>query len=210
MKNSELMVEYQLKSRGIKDEKVLRAFGKIRRELFVDPRFAADAYGDRPLPIGEGQTISQPYIVAKMTELLDVGKDMRVLEIGTGSGYQTAILAELAKEVFTIERHPALLENAKNVLSELNYLNIKFKTGDGTLGWEENSPYDRIIVTAATPDVPPLLFEQLKEFGKIVLPVGERYHQRLAVVTKKSGSEAVSYFDECIFVPLIGKHGFHK
>lgn len=210
MHAAERMVKEHLVARGIKNPQVLDAFRRVPRELFVEERYRADAYGDHPLPIGSGQSISQPFIVAKMTELLDVSKEMRVLEIGTGSGYQTAILAELAGSVYTVERLGTLLDGAKIVLGRLEYKNIYFRLGDGTLGWPEFAPYDRIIITAAAPSVPEPLFEQLKEFGKMVIPVGERYHQTLIVIRKVGGKKSVTESDECIFVPLVGKYGYRE
>ncbi len=206
----EQMVRFQLVARGIKNKRVIDAFRKVPRHLFVNERFRDDAYGDHPLPIGAGQTISQPFIVARMTEFLEVTEDTKVLEIGTGSGYQTAILAELAKEVYTVERIESLLEGAKKILDNLGYKNIRFKTGDGTLGWRKFAPFDRIIVTAAAPDITQTLFEQLKENGKMVMPLGERFSQVLTVVEKARGKKKVYKSDGCIFVPLIGEYGFEQ
>lgn len=200
------MVETQLISRGIRDRKVIDAFLKVPRRAFVPPQYADEAYDDHPLPIGDGQTISQPFMAAVMTELLDIGKTDKVLEIGTGSGYQTAILAELGKEIFTVERIRALSENAKAVLGSLHYANIRFKTGDGTLGWPEEAPFDKIIVTAAAREIPGELAEQLAEGGKLVIPVGERFSQVLVLAEKKNGSIKIGRFGGCVFVPLVGKH----
>ena len=202
------MVEIQLIGRGIRDKKVISAFLKVPRHEFVPPPHRKDAYGDFPLPIGEGQTISQPYMVALMTELLLLKGDEKVLEIGTGSGYQTAILAEIAKSIYTVERIASLLERAKEILEFLGYKNIHFRVGDGTKGWEENAPYDAIIVTAASPEIPPPLFEQLKEGGRMVIPVGNRLGQDLIRVTKKKGKPKKENFGPCIFVPLIGEYGW--
>jgi len=165
------------------------------------------AYADFPVPIGEGQTISQPYIVALMTECLDLRGEEKVLEIGTGSGYQTAILAELAKEIYSVERFKNLAESAEAVVNELGYKNIKIKVGDGTLGWPEMGPFDRIIITAASPRIPLPLTEQLKESGKLILPLGESFSQVLTAVEKKKGKLESIEICGCIFVPLVGKYG---
>ncbi len=202
------MVETQIVARGVRDRKVIEAFLNIPRHLFVPPECIDQAYRDYPLPIGHGQTISQPYMVAVMTELLELYEHHRVLEIGTGSGYQTAILAWIAKEVYTIEKIPELSEKARKVLEKLGFKNIHFKVGDGTLGWPEFAPYDRIIVTAAAPDVPPPLIEQLKEGGIIVIPVGDRHSQILVRGVKSNGSLKIEEFFPCAFVPLKGKYGF--
>ena len=202
------MVEYQIKLRGVEDPLVLKAMLKVKRHLFVPEDLRKEAYEDYPLPIGEDQTISQPYMVAIMTELLELKGDEKVLEIGTGSGYQTAILAEIAKEVYSVERIKSLAERAKNILDKLGYSNIKIKVGDGSEGWEEFSPYDAILVTAGAPDVPEPLFEQLKEGGRLVIPVGGRFSQTLVRVRKIKGKKKVEEFFDCAFVPLIGKYGF--
>lgn len=207
----EKMVESQIKNRGIIDEKVLKAMLKVPRHLFVDPALRDQAYGDYPLPIGEGQTISQPYIVALMTEALDLKGNERVLEIGTGSGYQTAILAEIALWVYTIEKYPTLQERAKKILiQELGYKNITFKIGDGTLGWKEASPFDAIIVTAASPQIPPPLIEQLGEGGRIVIPVGDEFSQMLIKGIKKGGKLQTKTLEPVRFVKLIGAYGFKE
>lgn len=177
------MVENQIKSRGIKDPRILDAMLKVKRHRFVPPHIRHSAYEDYPLPIGEGQTISQPYIVALMSELLAPKSTERILEIGTGSGYQTAILAELAGEVYTIEILEPLARQSERLLKELNYKNIKVKIGDGFLGWPESFPYDGIIVTCAPEKIPPPLLEQLAEGGRLVIPVG-RYWQDLKLVRK--------------------------
>ncbi len=203
------MVEEQLIARGITDDLVLDAFLNVPREQFVPKGLQKYAYEDGPVSIGFGQTISQPYVVAVMTQLLDLKKDDKVLEIGTGSGYQTAILARLSGQVYTVERIPGLLERAKKILNELGYRNIYFRLGDGSLGWEDETPYDKIIVTAAAPNVPPSLIGQLKRSGKMVIPVGDRYSQDLLVVQKdeknriKIGSKM-----RCVFVPLVGEQGW--
>jgi len=206
----ERMVETQIKARGIKDERVLKAMLKVPRHLFVDEALRDQAYGDFPLPIGEGQTISQPYIVALMTEALELKGNERVLEVGTGSGYQTAILAELALWVYTIERFFTLLERAKKVLTELGYKNISFKLDDGTLGWKEVAPFDAIIVTAASPDIPPPLVEQLSEGGRIVIPVGDEFSQTLIKGVKKGGKLHTKALESVRFVKLVGAYGFKE
>lgn len=207
----ERMVKEQIEARGIKDGRVLAAMRKIPRHLFVDEALWSQAYNDYPLPIGEGQTISQPYIVALMTEALELKGNEKVLEIGTGSGYQTAILAELAQNVFTIERVPSLLEKAKAVLDGLGYFNIAYKTGDGTLGWPEAAPFQAIIVTAAAPDIPPPFLEQLDVFGKLVIPIGDRAAQVLYKITKLAdGSIIRENLGGCRFVPLVGVHGWSE
>lgn len=202
------MLEEQLIPRGIEDKRVLDAFYKIERHKFVPETLAQSAYGDFPVSIGEGQTISQPYIVALMTQCLALGGEERVLEIGTGSGYQTAILAELAKEVYSIERFPGLEERAKALLNSLGYSNIKIMQGDGTLGWPEAAPFDRIIITAASPRIPLPLTDQLKENGKLVLPLGETFSQVLTVAEKKQGKLESVQVCGCVFVPLVGKYGY--
>lgn len=204
------MVEEQLIARGIKNERVLDAFYKVQRHKFVPEDLRISAYADFPVPIGEGQTISQPYIVALMTECLELTGQEKVLEIGTGSGYQAAILAELAKEVYSIERFEILSKRTQEILKEMGYTNIRIKVGDGTLGWPEFAPFDRIIVTAATPKVPLPLTEQLQEGGKLVLPLGETFSQVLTVIEKKKdGFESIEICG-CVFVPLVGKYGWKE
>ncbi len=205
------MVETQIKDRGIYDERVLKAMLKVPRHLFVESALWDQAYGDYPLPIGEKQTISQPYIVALMTSALEVKDKERVLEIGTGSGYQTAILAELALWVYTIEKYPTLQERAKKVLiHQLGYKNISFKIGDGTLGWKEVSPFEAIIVTAASPQIPSPLIEQLAEGGKIVIPVGDEFSQVLIKGVKKGGVLHTQSLEPVRFVKLVGAYGFKE
>lgn len=206
-----LMVEEQILSRGVRDRRVLEALLKVPRHLFVPKEYIDEAYNDYPLPIGYGQTISQPYMVAVMTELLELSGVEKVLEIGTGSGYQTAILAELSREVCTIEKVEELSIRAQEILMRLGYKNVKFKVGDGTLGWPEEAPFDRILVTAGAPEPPPPLLEQLSLDGIMVIPVGSRYSQVLTRVRKKGESkyESEELFD-CAFVPLIGEFGFEK
>lgn len=200
------MVEEQLIRRGINDERVLAAFYKVERHKFIPEDLRTSAYGDFPVPIGEGQTISQPYIVALMTECLQLKGQEKVLEIGTGSGYQAAILAELTQEIWSIERFTTLAERAQNVLGALGYTNIKIKVGDGTLGWPEEAPFERIIITAATPRIPLPLQEQLKEGGRLILPIGETFIQVLTLAEKREGKINLNEICGCVFVPLVGKY----
>lgn len=203
------MVEAQLMARGIKDQRVLAAMLKVPRHLFVEEALWDRAYGDHALPIGEGQTISQPYMVAIMTELMGLKGDEKVLEIGTGSGYQAAILAELCYKVCTVERVGALASRARKLLDALGYSNIALRAFDGTYGWRDESPFDGIMVTAASPDVPMPLFEQLKEGGRMLIPIGDRWLQTLTVVTKqKGGAMDRKPSVGCMFVPLLGAYGF--
>jgi len=204
----EEMVTQQIMGRGVVTPRVIAAFRKVPRHLFVPEQFQSHSYNDHPLPIGEGQTISQPYIVALMTDLLDLSGEEKVLEIGTGSGYQAAILAELAKEVYTVERLKLLAEGAEKVLKELNYQNVKVLVGDGTKGWKEFSPYKRIMITASAPDVPQPLFEQLDEMGKLVVPIGGKWLQDLTLIEKKKGKMIRKSVCGCVFVPLIGEYGY--
>lgn len=201
------MVEAQLSNRGIRDQRVLNAFHKVPRHSFIPQEEQKDAYSDFPLPIGNNQTISQPYIVALMTESLDLSGQEKILEIGTGSGYQTAILAELAQEVYTLERITELSQNAQKILSELGYKNIRFKVDDGTLGWKEEEPFDRIIITAYCPEIPEPLIEQLNETGKIILPLGDTFSQMLTIAEKNHGKLIYRDLCSCVFVPLVGIHG---
>ncbi len=200
-------METQIVTRGISDKKVIDAMLKIPREKFIEKKFYPQAYNDHPLPIEEGQTISQPFIVALMTELLNLTGDVKVLEIGTGSGYQTAILAELSKEVYTVERYSMLFNNARKILDELSYKNVFLFNCDGTEGLKEHSPFDRIIVTAASDKIPQPLVEQLKEAGKLVIPVGNRISQDLIVADKINGKLEIKNYGGVTFVPLIGKYG---
>lgn len=204
----DLMVDTQLIPRGIRDERVLKAMRKVPRHLFIDESQWFRAYDDMALPIGEGQTISQPYMVAIMTELLELKGYEKVLEIGTGSGYQAAILAELSKEVYTIERVQSLSERASMVLRSLDYDNVHLRVGDGTLGWPEEAPFDRVIITAACPEIPEPIINQLNEGGIVVAPVGERFSQVLLKVRKEAGKLIDEYHTPCVFVPLIGKYGW--
>lgn len=202
------MVTEQLIPGGIKDQKVLDAMGRIPREAFIDPGIIDQAYEDRPLHIGLGQTISQPLIVAMMTEALKLKGHEKVLEIGTGSGYQAAILAELAKEVYTIERVDVLSIRARKNLHRLLYKNIKFRIGDGTLGWPEEAPFDGIMVTAGAPVIPGTLREQLAEGGRLVIPVGGDVVQELLIVTREKDSFSTKTVTGCRFVKLIGEYGW--
>ncbi len=187
---------------------MLEVMGRMPRHAFVDERLRKIAYGDHPLSIGNEQTISQPYIVAAMTEALELRLEDRVLEVGSGSGYQTAILAELAREVFTIERIPFLAEKASKILLECGYNNVHFKTGNGTLGWKEHEPFCKILVTAYSPGIPRELFEQLREKGRMVIPVGDAFSQVLTMVDKIGGKPKKSSLFSCIFVPLVGDNGW--
>lgn len=200
------MVENDIKGRGIKDKKVLEVMGKIPRHLLVDEKQRDRAYADYPLPIGEGQTISQPYVVALMTEALKLKSSDRVLEIGTGSGYQAAVLAEIVKEVYTIEIRKSLADMASKRLKDLGYKNVKVKYADGYFGWEEYAPFNAIIITAAANHIPPPLIKQLKEGGRLILPLGSTvYYQTLTLVTKKKGDLNVEQMVPVAFVPMIGE-----
>jgi len=202
----ERMVQEQIKARGIKDEGVLEAMLKVLRHKFVPQEYISHAYEDKPLPIGLGQTISQPYIVALMTELLQVEKGDKVLEVGTGSGYQAAVLAEIVDEVYTIEIFEALGKKAKERLKKLGYTNVHIKIADGYYGWEEHAPYDAIIVTCAAEHVPPPLISQLKEGGKMCIPVGGLLIQNLMLIEKRGGKVISKNILPVRFVPLLGKH----
>ena len=204
----ERMVKTQLIPRGINDKRVLEVMGKIPRDRFTEEALRREAYNDHPLPIGHKQTISQPYIVALMTEVLELTGKERTLEIGTGSGYQTAILAELSEKVYTVERIKSLLVKSRNILAELGYNNILFKAFDGTLGWKEYEPYDAIIVTAGAPNVPQPLLDQLAEGGRLIIPVGNKFSQELIKITKKRGRYIQKNLGGCRFVDLIGVHGW--
>lgn len=204
----EAMVAEQLVARGIRSQRVLDALRVVPRHRFIPSEATASAYEDRPLPIGLDQTISQPYMVARMTELLDLAPTDRVLEIGTGSGYQTAVLAELCAEVVTLERHPALHEQARNTLGALGYANIELICADGTLGYPPRAPYDAILVTAGSPRIPPLLLAQLAEGARLICPVGTRQQQRLMKVTRQGNTLIEETHTTCIFVPLTGQDGW--
>ena len=197
------MVNEQIIARGVRAESVIKAMQKVERHLFVPEQYRNFAYSDRPLPIGEGQTISQPYIVALMTDLLDLKKSDKVLEIGTGSGYQAAILAEICDSVYTIEIIPSLGKQAQALLRELGYHNIHCKIGDGSLGWPEHAPYDGIIVTCAPSKIPQPLKEQLAEGGRMVIPVGATYTQELVLVTKPKGKLIQKSVIPVRFVPML-------
>lgn len=204
----EFMVNTQLIPRGIKDERVLKVMRKVPRHLFVDEAMQYKAYDDMALPIYGGQTISQPYMVAIMTELLELKGNEKVLEVGTGSGYQAAILAGLSRDVYTIDRIPVLVEKAEEKFRILGYKNIHTRVGDGTLGWPEEAPFDRIIITAGTPEIPDPLLKQLSEDGIIVAPVGDRLSQQLIKVKKSKGKLLEERHTPCVFVPLIGRYGW--
>jgi len=204
----ERMVKNQLIARGIKDERILRVMDKIPRHLFIENALYGEAYNDHPVPIGEKQTISQPYIVALMTEALELKGDEKTLEIGTGSGYQTAILAELSSRVYTIERIKSLLGNARKLLSQLGYDTILFKAFDGTLGWKEYAPFDAIIVTAGAPHLAKPLIDQLADNGRMIIPVGDRYSQELIKIVRKGKEFKQKSLGGCRFVNLIGAHGW--
>jgi len=202
------MVETQLVPRGITDERVLDAMREVPRHAFVGPGMESSAYGDHALPIGEAQTISQPFMVALMTQELALTGREKVLEIGTGSGYQTALLARLAEQVFSVERVESLGRRAQKTLEELGYTNVLIKIGDGSIGWKEFSPFDRIIVTAGSPNLPASLLDQLDDPGAMVIPVGNQGFQELKVVHRESGSDTLRNAGGCVFVPLLGKEGW--
>ena len=204
------MLRNNLIPRGINDPEVLKAMGKIHRHLFVEEALEGEAYNDHPLPIGHKQTISQPYIVALMTQALRLSGKDRVLEIGTGSGYQTAILAELADRVYTVERIRPLMEQARTLLNTMGYTNILFRAFDGTIGWKEHAPYDGIIITAGSPDIPKPLLEQLEEGGRMIVPVGDRSTQTLFKVIRQGNGYVKEDLGGCRFVDLIGAHGWKK
>jgi len=203
------MVKQQIKGRGVYDSKVLAAMQKVPRHQFVPEEKQTSAYGDFPLPIGEGQTVSQPYMVAIMTEALDLSGDEKILEVGTGSGYQAAVLSELADKVVSVERIATLADSAQKRLFELQYNNVKVYKGDGTLGWPQESPFDAIIVTAGAPSTPSALLEQLSTGGRLVVPIGDRRSQMLNIHTKRSDKEfGTTTSTACRFVDLIGEQGW--
>jgi protein-L-isoaspartate(D-aspartate) O-methyltransferase len=202
------MVDEQLVRRGITDERVLAAMRRVPRHRFVQEALRERAYGDHPLPIGEEQTISQPYIVGLMSSLLELTGREKVLDVGTGSGYQTAVLAELARRVCSIERLPRLAERARAVLESLGYMNVWVRVGDGTLGWQDEAPFDRILVAAGGPAVPQALFEQLAAGGRMVLPIGDTENQTLTVVENAGGQMQTRVAGECKFVKLVGKYAW--
>lgn len=202
------MVEDQLRRRGIRDERVLDAMLRVPRHEFVSPALAALAYADRPLPIGESETISQPYMVAAMTQAVDVQPGDEVLEVGSGSGYQAAILAVLGAKVYTIERNFRLVEAARMRLARLGYTGVEVLWGDGSEGYPPAAPYQIILVTAASPQAPQALIDQLDEGGRMVIPAGGLEHQELQLITRSGGHMITRILDACQFVPLVGKHGW--
>ncbi len=204
------MVEEQIVGRGVKDERVLAAMRKVARHEFLPDAIRGMAYADNALPIGESQTMSQPYMVALMTELLGLRGPERVLEIGTGSGYQAAVLAELCEKVFTVERVKLLADRARAVLDRLGYRTVAIKVYDGTYGWKEMGPFDAIMVTAGAPEIPGPLIDQLKPAGRMVIPVGDRNGQRLLKVIRTGEGPVIESSIPCVFVPLIGAHGWKE
>ncbi len=206
----ERMILLNLKSRDIKEEKVLKAMAEVPREAFVPEKYKPRAYEDNPLPIGTGQTISQPYIVAKMTQELQLDESCDVLEIGTGCGYQAAVLAKIAKKVYTVERHHELMEAAQANLEKIGIGNVEFHLGDGSKGWHEDKKFDRIIVTACMPSVPDTLIDQLKNDGILIAPVGSIYSQMLVRVKNNFGQLKQESLCGVRFVRMIGEHGFDK
>jgi protein-L-isoaspartate(D-aspartate) O-methyltransferase len=210
VRQREEMVRNQIEARGIKSPRVLAAFRQVPRHLFVSEALRDQAYGDYPLPIGEQQTISQPFIVAEMTQALDLGEDDRVLEIGTGSGYQAAILAQIVYRVYTIERIHSLYLQTRNLFDKLHYHNIVMKYADGTKGWQDESPFDGIIVTAGAPQIPDVLIDQLGEGGRLVVPVGNQHSQELIKLFRDDQNILQTNLGGCRFVKLIGKHGWKE
>src|SRR5206468_2043783 len=206
----ERMVDEQIARRGITDARVLQAMRRVPRHRFVEEPLRDRAYGDHPLPIGEQQTISQPYIVALMTSLLALHGTEKVLEVGTGSGYQTAVLAELARRVCSIERLGPLAARARTLIEGLGYTNVWIRVGNGALGWSDEAPFDRILVAAGGPGVPPPLFEQLAEGGRMVLPLGDAEGQILTLVERVGGEMRTRAFGDCMFVPLVGKYAWES
>jgi protein-L-isoaspartate(D-aspartate) O-methyltransferase len=204
------MVRRQIEARGITDKKVLQAMLTVPRHLFVSEALRDQAYGDYPLPIGEQQTISQPYIVAEMTQALELGPNDRVLEIGTGSGYQAAVLAKIAYRVYTIERIRSLFMQARAIFDRLRYFNIVTRYSDGTNGWEDEAPFDAIIVTAGAPEVPETLVNQMSQGGRLVLPVGNQHSQDLTKITRDRHGLHQTNLGGCRFVKLVGEHGWQE
>jgi len=204
----ERMVAEQLQARGIRDPRVLGAMRRVPRERFVDESMRERAYEDAPLPIGYGQTISQPYMVARMCELAALAGDEAVLEIGAGSGYQAAILGQLARQVYAVELRPELARAAERRLAGLGYANVEVGRFDGTYGWRERAPFDAIVVAAGAPEVPPLLVDQLADGGRLIVPVGPRQGQRLAIVTRRGAQYVTEWATPCAFVDLVGKYGW--
>lgn len=209
MSDKQEMLDRQLRRRGISDQRILDAMAKVPRQEFVDPELREQAYEDRPLAIGCRQTVSQPYIVASMLQSVAPQSSDCVLEIGTGSGYQTALLAELARRILSIERHPELAETARGRLQAMGYANVRVVVGDGTLGYPYEAPYDVILVSAAAPQVPPSLADQLAMNGRMIIPVGNLEAQQLVLVRRGEAGIQASPLDGCVFVPLIGAEGFH-
>ncbi|HEY3294263.1 MAG TPA: protein-L-isoaspartate(D-aspartate) O-methyltransferase [bacterium] len=204
----EEMVLTQLERRGITDSRVLEAMRKVKRHHFVEAAFRDRAYDDTPLPLEAGQTISQPYVVARMTSLLDIRPTDKVLDIGTGSGYQTAILAELARKVYSIERHMPLVMKARRNLEAEGYANVILKQGDGTIGWAEFAPFDKIVISAAAPVFPKTLFNQLRDGGLMIFPMGEMKTQQLMIVERQGEDALTRDAGQVSFVPLIGREGW--
>jgi protein-L-isoaspartate(D-aspartate) O-methyltransferase len=204
------MVESQLRARGIRDERVLAAMLHVPRHEFVSADYRDQVYEDHPIPIGQGQTLSQPYIVAIMLEVLALDPADGVLEVGTGSGYQTALLSELTRQVYSVERHASLARAAEATLARLGYTNVEVLLGDGSQGLPEHAPFDAIVVSAAAPQIPSPLFEQLREGGRMVIPVGPAHAQALQLVRKHAGKPVVTNLEGCRFVPLIGSEGYHS
>lgn len=204
------MVESQTRARGIRDNRVLAAMLHVPRHEFVSEEHRAQVYEDHPIPIGEGQTLSQPYIVAVMLERLALDPSDAVLEVGTGSGYQTALLSELTRQVYSVERHASLVRTAQATLARLGYANVEVLLGDGSHGLPERAPFDAIVVSAASPQIPPPLFEQLREGGRMVIPVGPPHAQELQLVRKQAGQPVVTNLEGCRFVPLIGAEGYRS
>ena len=204
------MVSTQLRDRGIRDERVLEAMARVPRHEFVSTEYRDQSYEDHPIPIAEGQTVSQPYIVALMLGALELEPTDVVLEVGTGSGYQAALLAELAKQVYSVERHPSLARSAEATLNRLGYRNVMVVAGDGSLGLPDHAPFNAIVVGAAAPQIPAPLFEQLAEAGRLVIPVGPAHAQELQLICKQNGSPLVIPLEACRFVPLIGGEGYHS
>lgn len=202
------MVQKYMIERGITDERVIAAMRKVPRHVFVDQTFLHEAYKDKALPIGFGQTISHPTTVAYMTQLLELKGAERILEIGTGSGYQAAVLAEMGAKMFSIERIAGLAERARSIFEQLGYYSIAVKIGDGTVGWTAHAPYDRIIITAASPEVPESLLRQLAEQGRMLIPVEEKSQQKLLIITRETGEYHILEDYTRKFVPLIGKEGW--
>lgn len=202
------MVDEQLAGRGLRDQRVLQAMREVARHLFVPQSLRHEAYADRPLPIGEGQTISQPYMVAAMTAALAPDPSGRVLEVGTGSGYQAAVLSRLTRQVITIERHARLAEQARAALAEAGITNVRVVVGDGSQGLPEEAPFNGIIVTAGAPEVPQVLREQLEDEGRLVIPVGPSHYQTLTIVTRKENQFEITHGEGCVFVPLLGRYGW--